>query len=555
MMAAENDDDDPAVTTSLAAATREFLTTDDDKKCIIRVKNIHGEEILFRVKRSTKMERIFEEYAKRKGINNIDSAAMNFRFNDKDIQPDDTAASLGLQEIDIIEFRNNNSTEDNNMIIDEEDEGPIIIRVKNNRGGEETLFKINPSAKMQKVFQAYAQRHGIDAGLADMNFKFHGKDVQPNDTATSLGLQENDIITCLTTQNPYKFKELHLYTNFTHCSYCNLPPPPTDDNNKNQKLLTCSDCISAAYHNITCQRSHWKIHKQVCGQLSQSLLPLKELIRWNKLFKTMKQQQQQQYHHSSGGSSSTKKKKQQQMLVWCWWHPDNENGITNDTLQHTNHVWRGAVEQWNTTEEYLRAMRGMQVALEAYQRVWPYIGKGSGSFDEIWKDDNDGGDGGRTESGGCGGSEQKKKDDDVLDGDNNNDEQEEEGEDFFETSMVLAKRLLFLAYCELDGGQIASARQRLVSQVVKELSYYELIIRSSFIPFFLNLSHARSLYLCDDNRIHHIQHPHHENKRFNAYLSQTQSSAPPPPPLTTPTEQIINLLPNPYSTMPTWNSC
>ena len=30
--------------------------------------------------------------------------------------------------------------------------------------------------------------------------------------------------------------------------------------------------------------------------------------------------------------------------------------------------------------------------------------------------------------------------------------------------MILAKRLLFLAYCEMDGGQISYSRQRLVSE-------------------------------------------------------------------------------------------
>ncbi len=61
------------------------------------------------------------------------------------------------------------------------------------------------------------------------------------------------------------------------------------------------------------------------------------------------------------------------------------------------------------------------------------------------------------ERSGCG----EHRNDEVIDG-NDTEKQEERG-DFFESSMVLAKRLLFLAYCELDGGQVASARQRLVS--------------------------------------------------------------------------------------------
>jgi len=456
-------DDDPPAAASLTATTAKEMTIDD--KFIICVKNVEGEQVLFRVKQSTKMKRIFEEYGKLKGIDNICSTAMNFRFDNKDIQPDDTAASLGLQENDIIEFLN--ETTDDIMTIDE-GEGPIIIRVKkNNRGGEETHFKINQSTKMQHVFKAYAQRQGINV-TADMNFTFHGKNVQPDNTAAALGLKENDIIAFLTNNKSpsSKFKELQLFNNFTHCSHCNLPPY-----NSQHKLLICSNCVSASYHNIHCQRAHWKIHKQSCAQSSQSLLPLKELVRWNKLFKSMKQQQQ---HHHCGG---TKTKEKKQLLVWCWWHPDNENGITNDTLQHTNHIWKMAVEQHWNNQDYLRAMEGMQFALEAYQSAWPYIGKGSGSFDEIRNvyddDDNDKS---------CSEQGKKKKSDNLLDGDDTNEkenEEEGEGEDFFETSMVLARRLLFLAYCELDGGQISSARQRLVSHFVKEFMHnIELIIHS-----------------------------------------------------------------------------
>jgi len=181
---------------------------------------------------------------------------------------------------------------------------------------------------------------------------------------------------------------------------------------------------------------------------------------------------QQQYHDVSSGGG-TKRKKKKRPLTWCWWHPDNENGITSQTLQHTNHIWNVAVEQWNT-KDYLRAMEGMQFALEAYQSAWPYIGKGSGSF-EMPSDDVvvDVDDGRRRESGGG----EKMKNDALGGGDDHNEmEIEEEGDDFFETSMILAKRLLFLAYCELDGGQIASARQRLVSYRFAVVMWYERIM-------------------------------------------------------------------------------
>ena len=40
---------------------------------------------------------------------------------------------------------------------------PITIRVKD-QTGEETMFKIKKSTKMSKVFNAYAQRKGVEPG-------------------------------------------------------------------------------------------------------------------------------------------------------------------------------------------------------------------------------------------------------------------------------------------------------------------------------------------------------------------------------------------------------
>ena len=66
-------------------------------------------------------------------------------------------------------------------------------------------------------------------------------------------------------------------------------------------------------------------------------------------------------------------------------------------------------------------MQDLQASLEPYRRVWPYIGRSSGT--------DDGWDGAR---------------------------------EFFARSLALARRLLFCGYCELDAGYAVGARQRLV---------------------------------------------------------------------------------------------
>jgi len=110
--------------------------------------------------------------------------------------------------------------------------------------------------------------------------------------------------------------------------------------------------------------------------------------------------------------------------VWCWWEPDNENGITQDLLNASNAMWGISANKW-ADGDYLVAMKGFQNSLEPYRKAWPYIGKSSGT----------------------------------------NERREDDLNDFFERSLMLAKKLLFCAYCELDASEVDSARQRLVQSI------------------------------------------------------------------------------------------
>ena len=104
------------------------------------------------------------------------------------------------------------------------------------------------------------------------------------------------------------------------------------------------------------------------------------------------------------------------------WEPDNENGITAETLALTDETWRSSAALWDRGD-YLPAMSGLQRSLEPYRQAWPYIGKSSGTNERR-----------------CG---------DKLDY-------------FLRRSVLLAEKLLFCAYCELDAGEVNSARERLV---------------------------------------------------------------------------------------------
>ena len=53
------------------------------------------------------------------------------------------------------------------------------------------------------------------------------------------------------------------------CSMCQLPPRTSSDGTQ-LKLKSCSVCKSAWYHDVHCQRAHFKQHKKLCGKLQNN---------------------------------------------------------------------------------------------------------------------------------------------------------------------------------------------------------------------------------------------------------------------------------------------
>jgi len=75
--------------------------------------------------------------------------------------------------------------------------GTITIRVKD-QAGEETYFKVKKTTKMSKVFDAYAQRKGVQRKA--LRFLLDGERIQDDQTPDDLDLDENDQIDCLLEQ-------------------------------------------------------------------------------------------------------------------------------------------------------------------------------------------------------------------------------------------------------------------------------------------------------------------------------------------------------------------
>jgi small ubiquitin-related modifier len=168
----------------------------------IRVKDQTGEETMFKIKKSTKMSKVFSAYAQRKGV---EQASLRFLLDGERINEMDTPKMLELEDEDQIDCvlaqvgglgdgdNDNDDTKNDNGGGGNEgetkpapagnDEGaggggggggsePITIRVKD-QNGEETMFKIKKSTRMKKVFATYAARKGVEATA--MRFMLDGE--------------------------------------------------------------------------------------------------------------------------------------------------------------------------------------------------------------------------------------------------------------------------------------------------------------------------------------------------------------------------------------------
>jgi small ubiquitin-related modifier len=64
--------------------------------------------------------------------------------------------------------------------------------------GEETYFKVKKTTRMEKVFNAYAQRKGVNAGA--LRFLLDGQRINGDQTPKLLDLEDQDQIDCLLEQ-------------------------------------------------------------------------------------------------------------------------------------------------------------------------------------------------------------------------------------------------------------------------------------------------------------------------------------------------------------------
>jgi len=202
--------------------TPDSLQLEDDcliiakRVILVKVKDETGEETTYRINKFGMMSGVFKDYASRKGV---EESSLHYSINGNRILPIDTPDSLQLDNDAVIDVESNDidrgdsASLHSHESIETHDESngilgqmrstfgqifnnTIKVTVKEFSKDKGTVFKMNRSSPMSKVFKAYARRKGVEE--SSLRFQLDGENIQATDTPLSLELEEGDQIDALT---------------------------------------------------------------------------------------------------------------------------------------------------------------------------------------------------------------------------------------------------------------------------------------------------------------------------------------------------------------------
>mmetsp|Transcript_6484 Transcript_6484/g.6630 ORF Transcript_6484/g.6630 Transcript_6484/m.6630 type:complete len:183 (+) Transcript_6484:63-611(+) len=160
----------------------------DPDTITLRVKDQTGDEMFFKVKKGTKMQKIMDAFAGRKGIT---ATSLRFTVDGERIAPDQTPKMLELEENDQIDVMLEmvGGGENDEEPAAEGGVDTITLRVRD-QTGDEMLFKVKKATKMQKIFDAYASKRGMPT--SSLRFMLDGERIKGDQTPKMMELEEND---------------------------------------------------------------------------------------------------------------------------------------------------------------------------------------------------------------------------------------------------------------------------------------------------------------------------------------------------------------------------
>lgn len=166
-----------------------------DSSITVSVEDQAGDQRYFKIKRNTRLEKIFEAH---KNLKAYGSHNARFLFEGLRVSKRDTADSIGLGDGDILEFypeqrggSNEGSNQGPNANVESGIPDRINILVSDTQHNQ-LHFKIKMTTSLLKVMNAWAEKH--QSIRDNLQFTFQGAVVRDNDTPEILGMKEDDVL-------------------------------------------------------------------------------------------------------------------------------------------------------------------------------------------------------------------------------------------------------------------------------------------------------------------------------------------------------------------------
>ncbi|KAI9050304.1 hypothetical protein LZ554_005471 [Drepanopeziza brunnea f. sp. 'monogermtubi'] len=167
----------------------------------IRVKDQHGSEVTFKIKRTTPLEKVMDAFCSRQEIG---IKSVRFLFEGQRVQPTDTPILLEMEDEDVIEvfveqlggevielpLRPKPITPEQ-MEVQPLAASEMLRIIFKNGTGDEVTFLMKKSATFDRLFAAYCRR--LEISTTSVRFLWKGSRVQPSDTPASLTFEDGEI--------------------------------------------------------------------------------------------------------------------------------------------------------------------------------------------------------------------------------------------------------------------------------------------------------------------------------------------------------------------------
>eukprot|EP01038_Epipyxis_sp_PR26KG_P013603 gene13603-18257_t len=163
---------------------------------VIIVRDPSGDDSFFKVNKTTKLKKLMESFANRKGVA---ASVLSFYHERDQVHPEDTPELLGMEDQDVLDVSVVDILSDNSSIMlgvrmdGVRSSGFIRGITKAHQGLPIIPLRVGKTTSIHATFRAYFDRKdGIDASR--FYFMFGGKIILPNQTVESLHLKDGDVI-------------------------------------------------------------------------------------------------------------------------------------------------------------------------------------------------------------------------------------------------------------------------------------------------------------------------------------------------------------------------